>query len=52
MQGEGAFELPKYVRYDFMITLLGIFSIGTWWYFSYVIKVESEFLGLFFILGI
>lgn len=52
MQGEGALELPKYVRYDFLITLLGIFCIGTWWYFSNVIKVESEFLGLFFVIGI
>ncbi len=46
------FEVPKYVRYDFLITVLGILSISVWWYFTFVREIKSEILGLLPVSGI
>ena len=49
---EQVLEVPKYIRYDFFATLIGIFSIGSWWYFSNVTIIKSESTGLLLVIGI
>ncbi len=45
-------EVPKYVRYDFLITFLGILSLGSVWYFTNVTKVSVTATNLLLILGV
>lgn len=48
---EGLFEIPKYVRYDFLISLIGVFCLGAGWYFTFVIKIDSQYTGILFVIG-
>jgi|SRR3989344_2783636 len=50
MNGLG--EIPKYVRYDFLITLIGLISLGSWWYFSIIIQISSPSINILFISGL
>lgn len=50
MNGLG--EIPKYVRYDFLITLIGLISLGSWWYFSIIIQISSPPINILFISGL
>ncbi|GEM_PF-6670744 len=46
-------EIPKYVRYDFLITFLGLFLIGSGWYFIYVDPIDSQdSTNFLFIIGL
>lgn len=47
MDGINLDEIPKYIRYDFLMTLLGLICVGVAWYFSTVGKIESTSINIF-----
>lgn len=49
---ESLTEIPKYVRYDFLITFLGLLSLGSAWYFTNVTKISVGSTNLLLIIGV
>ena len=50
MNGFG--EIPKYVRYDFLITFIAIILISSAWYFTNVNDIQKENTNAFYLIGI
>lgn len=46
----GIFEIPKSIRYDFLIGLLGIVNFGIWAWFSFI-ENKSNSVTFFFVLS-
>ena len=44
-------EIPKYIKYDFLMTLLGLLCIGSAWYYTAVIKLPTESTSILWIIG-
>lgn len=45
-------DIPKYIRYDFLIAVLGMILISTAWYFSNIIKIDSASFIILYVCGI
>jgi uncharacterized membrane protein YbhN (UPF0104 family) len=45
-------EIPKYIKYDFLITIIGLLLLSSFWYYSIIIKIEDSSLGFLFIAGL
>ncbi|MDP2925966.1 MAG: hypothetical protein Q8N99_06345 [Nanoarchaeota archaeon] len=45
-------DIPKYIKYDFLITFLGLLCTGSAWYFSSLADVNSSSINLLLLIGI
>ena len=45
-------DVPKYIRYDFLITFLGLLCIGSAWYYQMVIRVDVNSTTILWLIGI
>ena len=50
MNGLG--DIPRYIRYDFLITFLGFLFLGTWWYFKFTKNMGGSGVDVLFIISI
>ncbi|MBS3077447.1 hypothetical protein J4233_04210 [Candidatus Pacearchaeota archaeon] len=50
MNGFG--EIPRYVRYDFLITFIALVLMSSAWYFSSVNNIPREDTNIFYLVGI
>lgn len=48
----GLSDVPRYVRYDFLVTFLGLLSFGFAWYFTNVNKINTNAVNLLLLIGI
>ena len=48
----GFSEIPKYVRYDFLITFIAIILISSAWYFTNINEIPKENTNIFYLIGI
>ena len=48
----GFSEIPKYVRYDFLITFIAIILISSAWYFTNLENIPKENTNVFYLIGV
>jgi|SRR3989338_677741 len=45
-------DIPRYIRYDFLITFLGLLCTGSAWYYQSVAKVDINSTAVLWLIGI
>lgn len=45
-------EIPEYIKFDFLITLIGIVIVGIMWYYLVILNIANLNVILTFVLGL